>query len=108
MRPRPSTTTIAPPPVQGPTTCSHRQEVESGDEALEAKPPAPVKSHSESLARPARSVRPSAQSDAESGDEAQGAMAQPTKSSAQSDSPGIVDDEQTYDEVNIYGQDDYN
>jgi len=121
MRPRPSTTTIAPPPVRGPTTRSRRQEVESGDEALEAKHPVPVKSHSESPAKPARSVRSSSQSDAESGDEAQGAMAQPpasveshseslaqpTKSSAQSDSLGMVDDEQTYDEVGVYGQDDY-
>jgi len=91
MRPRASTYTIAPPPVWGFTTRSHRQEVESGDEALEAnteaakgevaQPPAPAesgdeatrekkaqpfapaKSHSESLAKPA-SVRSSAQSDA--------------------------------------------
>src|SRR5882762_7040492 len=94
MRPRASTYTIAPPPVRGFTTRSRRQEVESGDEALEAnteaakgekaQPSAPAKSHSESLAKPA-SVR----------------------SSAQSDGLDMVGDEQTSDEVNMYGQDDY-
>jgi hypothetical protein len=112
MRPHASTYTIAPPPVWGFTTRSRRQEVESGDEALEAnteaakgevaQPPAPAesgdeatrgkkaqpfapaKSHSESLAKPA-SVR----------------------SSAQSDGLDMVGDEQTSDEVNMYGQDDY-
>ena len=93
MRPRASTSTIAPPPVRDPTTHLHRQEVESGDEALEAnteaakrkitqpptpaaksrdealeantettkgemaQPPAPAESHSEPLAKLAKSVR---------------------------------------------------
>jgi hypothetical protein len=112
MRPRASTHTIAPPPVWGFTIRHRRQEVESGDEALEAntaaakgevgQPPAPAESgdeatkgekaqplasakSSESLAKPAKSVR----------------------SSAQSDGLDMVDDEQTSAEVNMYGQDDY-
>ena len=91
MRPHAATSTIAPPPVHA--TCHHRQEVESGDEALEAntkaakgemaqlpapvvefrdealeanieatkgemaQPPAPAESHSEPLAKLAKSVR---------------------------------------------------
>ena len=36
IRPRAATSTIAPPPVHDPATCLHRQEVKSGDKALEA------------------------------------------------------------------------
>ena len=76
---------------------STRWEVESGDEVLEAnteaakgeilQPPAPTESHSESLVKPAKGV----------------------KSPAQSDGLYMDDDGlQTPDEVNMYGQDDYN
>ena len=96
MRPRAATSTIAPPPVRGPSARSRRQEGESGDEALEANTEAvkgevpqsrtPSKSHFESSAKNVGSF-------------------------AQSDDPGRIDDagaEQTSDdEGNIRGPDDY-
>ena len=117
MRPHASTSTIAPPSVPDPTTRPHRQEVESGDEALEADTeaakgemaqlPAPAEYRDEALeanteATKGEIAQPPAA--AESHSESLATPAKSVRSSAQPDNLGMVDDEQTSDE----GQEDYN
>ena len=85
MRPRSATSTIAPPPVRGPSARSRRQEDESGDEALVANTKAAKGEMARSPVKPAKNVQPSVH--------------------------GRVDDaglgQTSDDEVNIHGADDY-